>query len=217
MFDAQTQGSRYKRGGARRRVLGIVAVVVLHAAVIYALAKGMETRVISLVHKPLMATIFEDIKPPPPTTPLPVPKPEPQKPAWIPPPAKHVQPPQPKAITVVTAAPTPPPVVAPAEGTPTIRPAPILAPAVIDPSHSCSPPDYPPSAKRLGQTGTVVVKFLIEEDGSIADSQIETTSGYPRLDEAARQALSLCHFKAGTVDGRPERSWAQIKYVWKLN
>jgi protein TonB len=88
---------------------------------------------------------------------------------------------------------------------------------VIDPAHSCTPPDYPPAAKRLGQTGAVIVKFLIEEDGSVADSQIETSSGYPRLDEAAREALSLCSFKAGTVDGRPERSWVQIRYVWKLN
>jgi protein TonB len=96
-----------------------------------------------------------------------------------------------------------------------VRPAPIRVPPQI--KESCRQPDYPPAAKRLGQTGTVVVKFLIEVDGTVADSAIETSSGYPRLDDAAREALALCSFKPGTVDGQPERSWAQVQYNWKLN
>jgi protein TonB len=45
---------------------------------------------------------------------------------------------------------------------------------------------------------------------------VDSSSGHPRLDEAARAALSLCRFKAGTVDGRPEKSWAKLRYVWKI-
>ena len=220
MFRSEPQTDRYQPGVGRMRAAGLATVILLHAAVIYTLATGMEHRVVPLIRKPLLAAIVEDTKPPTPTAPQPVAKPTLPKPAWIPPPEIHIrQSPPPKAITVVTAAPHPPPVpaVIPIEGPPTIRPTPIEAPAVIDPTHSCAPPDYPPAAKRLGQTGTVIVKFLIEEDGRIADSQIETSSGYPRLDEAARQALSLCSFKPATVDGQPQRSWAQIRYVWKLN
>ena len=62
----------------------------------------------------------------------------------------------------------------------------------------------------------VVVKFLINEDGTVIDSRIESSSGHPRLDEAARAALSLCQFRPGSVDGKPDRAWASIRYTWKL-
>ena len=87
---------------------------------------------------------------------------------------------------------------------------------VIDAARSCQQPEYPAAARRNEETGTVTLRFLIGVDGRVAESKIETSSGYPRLDEAARRALSLCQFKAGTVDGKPETSWARLQYVWKL-
>jgi protein TonB len=216
MFSAETHLGRYQPGGARKRAIGLVTVILLHAAIIYALVTGLAHRMVPLLHQPVMATVIEDTKPPPPAEPLFRPKPAPPIPAWIPPPEIRLQePPAPKAITAVTVAPAPPAVAmaAPAEA----RAGPIRVPPVIDAAHSCRTPEYPPAAKRLGQTGAVIVKFLIDVDGSVADSAVEASSGYRRLDEAAREALSLCHFKPGTVDGRPERSWAEIRYVWTLN
>ncbi len=35
--------------------------------------------------------------------------------------------------------------------------------------------------------------------------------------EAARNALSLCKFKAATVDGVATAGWSAISYVWKLD
>ena len=32
----------------------------------------------------------------------------------------------------------------------------------------------------------------------------------------ARNALSKCQFRPGTVDGKPEQSWARIQYQWRL-
>jgi protein TonB len=68
----------------------------------------------------------------------------------------------------------------------------------------------------LGQSGTVVLRFLVGIDGKVVQSEIEKTSGHPKLDEAARAGLSLCIFKPGTTDGKPEQSWATIKYTWQL-
>ena len=34
--------------------------------------------------------------------------------------------------------------------------------------------------------------------------------------EAARAALSQCQFKPGTVDGTPEKAWANLSYVWRM-
>ncbi|MBV5325373.1 MAG: TonB family protein, partial [Rhodospirillaceae bacterium] len=58
---------------------------------------------------------------------------------------------------------------------------------------------------------------LIDADGTVLESKVEASSGFERLDQAALRGLALCHFKPGTVDGRPERSWARMRYVWKLN
>jgi len=58
--------------------------------------------------------------------------------------------------------------------------------------------------------------LLVGVDGLVSDSRVERSSGYKRLDEAARKALSLCKFKPGTVEGKPEASWARIEYDWKI-
>ena len=131
-----------------------------------------------------------------------------------------VQMPRPNIISAQTAdlpVLPPNPVEVPAERPQAAKSLPVETKADVDPSHSCAAPEYPLAAKRLGQSGTVIVKFRIEMDGSISDSQIVSSSGYPRLDDAAREGLSLCHFKPGTVDGQPIQSWAQIQYVWKLS
>lgn len=86
----------------------------------------------------------------------------------------------------------------------------------LDRDQRCPPPQYPPAARRAGETGTVILKFLIEFDGTVLESLVETSSGFERLDEAARSALAVCRFRPGTVDGHPQRSWARIRYVWKM-
>jgi protein TonB len=80
----------------------------------------------------------------------------------------------------------------------------------------CALPEYPPASRQFEEAGTVVLNFLIDVDGRVLQSRIESSSGHPRLDEAALRALSLCRFKPGTVDGKPDRSWHKMKYVWKL-
>lgn len=92
---------------------------------------------------------------------------------------------------------------------------PIRAAPVVDPRF-CGKPEYPPVSRRFEESGAVVLNFLIDADGRVIQSKIESSSGYERLDEAARRALSLCRFKPGTVDGKPEKSWHTLKYVWQL-
>jgi len=60
------------------------------------------------------------------------------------------------------------------------------------------------------------LQFLIGLDGKVADSKIERSSGFRALDAAAKNALSLCKFKPGLVDGKPQQSWTVVDYVWKL-
>jgi periplasmic protein TonB len=87
--------------------------------------------------------------------------------------------------------------------------------AVISAS-SCEKPEYPSASKRLEEEGTVQLKFLVGVDGKVMESAIEKSSGFRRLDEAARAGLSKCQFKPATVDGKPQQSWASMKYTWRL-
>ena len=88
----------------------------------------------------------------------------------------------------------------------------------IDPSQACHTPTYPVQARRLQQQGTVVLRFLIGADGIAQTSEVVSSSGYPELDKAAQEALSLCHFNPAQIDGRPDPNpaWAQLRYTWKL-
>ena len=93
---------------------------------------------------------------------------------------------------------------------------PVHVPAQVNAAMSCATPEYPFPSRRAGEEGTVRLLFLIDTEGQVMDSRVDVSCGFPRLDEAARHALSLCHFSPGTVDGRPERSWARLDYVWRL-
>jgi len=81
---------------------------------------------------------------------------------------------------------------------------------------TCAKPDYPKEARRRGSQGTTTVRFLIDTDGSVAQSTILKSSGDLSLDEAARSALSKCRFKPAVIDGQPQRAWVPVQYVWSL-
>jgi TonB family protein len=81
---------------------------------------------------------------------------------------------------------------------------------------TCVKPTYPEAARRRDQQGAVTMKFLIGVDGSVLDAKIAQSSGFPLLDEAALAGIAKCPFEAAMVDGKPEQTWVQVKYVWTL-
>ena len=100
-------------------------------------------------------------------------------------------------------------------------PAPTAAPRTVLPSSSAAylnntPPPYPPLARRLGESGTVVVRVLIGTNGRAEKAQIEKSSGYERLDQAALEtARDRWRYVPGTRNGVPEAMWFKvpIKFV----
>ena len=82
---------------------------------------------------------------------------------------------------------------------------------------ACHDEYYPSQAQRLGQEGSVTVKYCIGVDNKIdGPLEILTSSGVPALDEAAGKCLAAGRFKAGTVEGKPVRSCRPIKITYKL-
>ena len=186
-----------------RRLAGLVVVVALHGALIYALVHGLARQIVEVIRQPLETKIIEEVKAPPPDKP---PPPPPPKLAMPPPP--YIPPPE-VTVQVSVAAPT-------ITAVTTVKPPEeYRTPAIVD-AKSCAEPPYPPAARRANETGIVRMLFLIDVDGKVLDSKVERTSGSRRLDEAARAGLSLCKFRPATLNGRPERTWGRIDYVWKL-
>ena len=88
-------------------------------------------------------------------------------------------------------------------------------PASFDPS-KCKA-EYPKASLMNEEQGTVSMSFLVNPDGTVADSKLEKTSGFKNLDKAALKSISACKFKPGTKDGAPAQTWAKVDYAWKLD
>ncbi len=215
------------RENSNRRLIGFAGVVAFHAVMGYALVNGLARKIVEVVTQPLETKIIEEVKPPPqekPPPPPPPPRLTAPPPPYIPPPEVQVQVPQTApAITAVTSTKPTEPVAAPGQlfapapaPAAVPRAAPVRTAPVVD-ARACEKPEYPPAALRAQETGIVLLAFLIDVDGSALESKVERSTGFKRLDEAARKALSLCKFKPAATDGKPERAWAKIEYEWKIN
>jgi protein TonB len=211
----------YGRKGMSRGQLTFVGVVVLlHILLALALHYGLALEFAKKIKKPVEAVLLDDAKPDIPPPPPPVPKPAnlPPQPTTVPQVEIPVQDPPPSSnsvtATATNAAPAPAKDSAP---TAPAAPAPqgVRVAAAVSSTH-CEKPEYPAASRRNEEEGVVRLKFLIGTDGKVMQSQIEKSSGFKRLDEAARDALSRCQFRPGTVDGQPEVSWATINYKWQL-
>src|SRR6266513_4384944 len=197
-----------------RRLTALVAVGIFHVLLIYALINGLARKIVEVVRAPLETKIIEEVKRPPPEQPPPPPPPPKlatPPPPFIPPPEVQIQVPVQLPPTLTAVVPTPPAVALP----PPAAPAQQRTAAVVD-ARGCEKPPYPAASLRANERGIVRLNFLIDVDGKVLESKVERSSGYRRLDEAARAALGACRFRPATVDGRPERAWARIDYDWKI-
>lgn len=88
-------------------------------------------------------------------------------------------------------------------------------PATFDPK-KCSI-DYPKSSLMNEEQGTTVASFLVNADGSVAESKLEKSSGHKNLDRALIKGLTSCKFKPGTKDGAPAQVWTRVDYAFKLD
>lgn len=191
----------------RRHFISIGLVLVLHGVLVWAIVSGLARQVVQVTQDTVEAMLIADA----PSAPA--------APAPAPPTPKTTTPPLPSTPTAVPTPQSisaPPPLPTPAAPAAPATSAPVRVGASMAPGGSCPKPPYPAASRRLEEEGTVSLRFLIDTDGHVLQSEVLKTSGYVRLDEAARTALSKCQFRPGSVDGKPEQSWAHIQYQWRL-
>ena len=63
-------------------------------------------------------------------------------------------------------------------------------------------PSYPSSARSRSHTGTVVVEFVIEENGRVLSASVQKSSGWPELDQSAVANMRRWKFAPGKRDKR---------------
>ena len=198
----------------QRHAVGIGLVVVLHLLLLWAIQSGMsqEVKRKMQVVADVLLLASDAAKPPPPPPPKSAPPPRNPPPATVPAiETPVVLPPSANAVTVAPSAPTPAAPAAPAAP----RSDAVRTAAVVN-AAQCEKPEYPSASRRMEEEGTVHLRFLVGVDGKVIQSEVEKSSGFKRLDEAARAGLSRCQFRPAMVDGRPEQAWASMRYTWRL-
>ncbi len=76
--------------------------------------------------------------------------------------------------------------------------------------------NYPPMAQRQKKEGRVVVSFIVNKDGTLADIKL-AKSVDPQLDrEALRVVRKMPKWKPGTEKGQPCRSMVVVPVTFKL-
>jgi protein TonB len=78
-------------------------------------------------------------------------------------------------------------------------------------------PRYPPQSRKLREQGLVMLRVMIDERGVACSIEIESSSGYTRLDHAAREAVSRAAFRPYVEDGAPRRALVLIPIEFSLN
>ncbi|KAF0163930.1 MAG: periplasmic protein TonB [Rhodocyclaceae bacterium] len=192
---------------------GVVFVMLLHAAALWALWQHR------LLAAPVAieALFVHFIAPPTP--------PKAEQPRPQPPKAQRMEKPQPQQLvaeTPVTATMDP---IAPPPRQESVPEAPRMPPASgplalgSELALACperAPPAYPTTSRRLGETGVVVLRVELDEQGLVASARIDTTSTFERLDQAALTAVRSWRCNPPRRDGQPVRAVARQPFHFVL-
>lgn len=74
---------------------------------------------------------------------------------------------------------------------------------------------YPQVAKDNGITGTVLVEFVVEKDGSVTNAKVKVPL-FPECDkEACRAVMSMPKWKPGKNTGKPVRCYYQVPITFQ--
>lgn len=184
------------------RWLGVLLAMLLHAMVAWLLWQSLSSPLTRPVQT-LSVRMIQPLEQPPVAKPMPVPAaPTPRRPE----PVTRVKSPDPRPVS----APPQPPEPAPALQSSTPRtsepaPPPPAVPAVrSDAEYLHNPaPRYPQASLRHGEEGRAILRVQVGADGNVDQLQLHQSSGYPRLDQAALDAVRSWRFVPARQGGQP--------------
>ena len=218
---APVAGGGHRRGGwdEGSRWPAMFLIVALHAGMLYGLMQIESVRNAVEEVAPIMVGLIT-LPPPEPPKPRiePPPKPQPLRPKVEPKPQMIVsEAPSPEPVMV---APPPEPVVeeppAPPPPAPPAPPAPVIPPNFLAAYLDNPAPVYPSRARDLGESGTTILRVLVDENGRPKSIDIETSSGSARLDRAAADAVKKWKFVAARHGDQAVSAYVLVPLAFKL-
>jgi len=92
-----------------------------------------------------------------------------------------------------------------------------VAPPRFDADYLHNPaPAYPALSRRLGEEGRVLLRVYVHADGSAGQVEVRESSGYERLDRAAREAVARWRFVPARQGERPVAAWVLVPISFSL-
>lgn len=189
---------------AERRWL-VAGVAGVHLLALWGLMQVESVRQTVREMAPLMVDFISTEPPPPKPAPPPPPTPPQAKrlPTPVPAPlpvivAEATPTPAPPSFVVPTPVPAPAPVVVQAPPAPPAPPAPVVAPPPPAPKQIAAstlswmvrpPVELPLASRRLGESGSVVLRVVFDTSGRVKSASVQRSSGFPRLDAQALSAI----------------------------
>jgi protein TonB len=215
-------GYQPQTGAGRASALCII--IGIHGVALAALLSLGGAQLVMREAQPLLVRFL----PAPPSAPVDIPRAVPL-PKLRAPDIKLAPPPIENLITVrmEESAPPAPPVVSAtispaAPPLPARSPPPAPSPSVAEPPRADMaylnnpPPAYPAVSKRAGEHGRVVLRVRVDADGRVEAIEVQSTSGYPRLDEAALAAVRRWKFVPAKLGERAVAGWAIVPVNFTL-
>ena len=182
-----------ERSHTRGRAKFVVITAALHVLVFAGFVSAGRIDTILTDPAPMEASIVES------------PSAADEKPPEYTPPIQEIQYslPMPQEISFETESITPPVVMDTSISPPTSQ---VVVPPVVESVEyvRAPAPVYPHESSRKRERGTVVLRVLVDAAGRPAQIQIERSSGFARLDDAARAAVQKALFRPHEVDGHAQ-------------
>ncbi|NJL99620.1 MAG: energy transducer TonB [Synechococcaceae cyanobacterium SM2_3_2] len=78
-------------------------------------------------------------------------------------------------------------------------------------------PIYPRQARQLNQQGNVWLRAKVNQQGQVEEVEIQDSSGFPALDQAAQQTVQGWRFSPAKLNNQPIDSWVIFPISFSLN
>jgi len=193
-----------RSGFFKRGPIGLL-VIGLHLVLIYVVAGSLGIVKLPEFAKPMEA-VFIDAPQETQHEPVPITKPDLEQPQVETPPIEDTVPeieiptdePAPNAITAQTS------------------PSPPVAETANMKVNRRVDPIYPAGSRRDGEQGQGMFKVLVDEKGKPLDVQVLKSTGFPRLDGAALEAIRKWAFSPAMQNGQAVQSWTRVQVAFQL-
>jgi protein TonB len=195
-----------------------ITIILLHLGFYWALTSGLAQAGLEIVQDIVAVDLPppppkpEDVKEPPPPPPIDRPPPT------VPPPLIDLGPDTGPSSAISNVVMSNTPTAARPIAAPPPRPVDVTPPRLdLRRLGDRARPNYPSASRRLGEEGVVMLLVRVGTDGRVSDCQVDQSSGFPRLDEAAKEHVAKYYrFSPATSGGQPIEGTVRIPIRFKL-